>query len=337
VRPPRAFAGIVAAVGLAVASVRCHEPTSPGNAARASSITAADVQHWVDRLADDSMLGRDTPSPEIEKAAATIAAYFERLGLVPAFPGQSYLQRYPVPPADSAAADSAPNVAAVLPGSDPRLGAEYVVLIAHFDGNGVGAPVGSDSIYNGADDNASGTAGVLELAEAFVGTAPRPRRPLLFLLVSGEERKYWGSQWYVDHPAVALGSVAGVVNLDMISRNGRDSVLVGGVSLSTMGYTFTTALEAHSELGFRVISPGPQSGSDFVPFWAKGIPWLHFFTGLHADYHRPSDEPGRIDADKAARVTRLAFHTILMVANADARPLWLPGAAPPASARGEAP
>jgi len=168
---------------------------------------------------------------------------------------------------------------------------------------------------------------VLELAEAFVGMAPHPRRSLLFLLVTGEERKYWGSQWYVDHPGIPLSAVVGVVNLDMIGRNGRDSVLVGGRSLSTMGYTFTTALEAHPELGFTVVSPGPQSGSDFVPFWAEGIPWLHFFTGLHADYHKPSDDASRIDADKAARVTQLAFHTALMVANADGRPEWLAGAA----------
>ena len=325
-RPMRA-PSLLAAALLATATVGCHEPTSPGNAAVASTITAARVQHWVERLAHDSMLGRDTPSPQLDAAAATIAAYLRQLGLRPVFPGGGYVQRYPTPPADSASPDSAPNVAALLPGSDPQLSDQYVVLVAHMDGSGIVAPVGTDSICNAADDNASGTAGVLELAAAFARTDPRPRRPLLFILVSGEERKYWGSQWYVDHPAIPLASVVGVVNLDMIGRNGRDSVKVGGVSFSTMGYTFTTALAAHPELGFKVASPGPQSGSDFVPFWVEGIPWLHFFTGLHADYHRPSDEPAHLDPDKAARVTRLAFHTTLMVANADARPEWLPSPA----------
>ncbi len=322
---------VLTAVLLAAAGLRCSDSTGPGNASRAATITASDVQRWVDRLADDSMLGRDTPSPEIEKAAATVAAYLQHLGLRPAFPGERYLMHYPASPLDTAPTDSGPNVGAILPGSDPSLRGEYVVIIAHLDGSGTVIPVAGDSICNAADDNASGVAGVLELAEAFAGTDPLPRRSLLLLLVSGEERKYWGSQWYVDHPSVPLADIAGVVNLDMIGRNGRDTVLVGGRTQSTMGYTFTTAWEAHPELGFTVVSPGPQSGSDFVPFWAEGIPWLHFFTGLHADYHKPSDEAWRIDADKAARVTRLAFHTTLMVANAATRPTWLtPAASVPA-------
>jgi hypothetical protein len=323
------------AASLAVAA-GCRDATSPGNAARASTITVADIQRWVNRLADDSMRGRDTPSPELDGAAAVIAAYFSRLGLVPAFPGSSYIGWYPAPPADGGP-DSAPNVAALLRGSDPALRSQYVVVIAHVDGLGVFSSYTTDTIYNSADDNASGTAGVLELAEAFAGTDPLPRRSLLFLIVSGEERKYWGSQWYVDHPSVPLDSIVALVNLDMISRNAPDSLLISGREYSTMGYTFTTAFNAHPELGFTVASAGPQSGSDFVPFWAAGVPFLHFFTGLHADYHQPSDEPDRIDAEKAMRVTRLAFHTTLMVANANTRPQWLLSLAPPVGAAAPAP
>ena len=322
---------------IAVASLRCGESTSPGNAARAETITASDMRRWIERLADDSMRGRATPSPEIEQAATTIAAYLRRLGLRPGFPGDRYILHYPAPPTDSTATDSAPIVAAVLPGRDPALSAQYVAFVAHLDGLGVGPEIGGDSIYNGADDNASGVAAVLEIAEAFVGTDPLPRRSLLFLLVSGEELKYWGSLWYVDHPSVPLADIAGLENLDMIGRNGRDTVRVGGRDLTTMGWTFSAALEAHPELGFTVVAPSPQSGSDFVPFWVMGVPWLHFFTGLHADFHKPSDEPSRVDADKAARVARLAFHTALMVSNADARPIWLTSPAPPAASRRDGP
>jgi Peptidase family M28 len=330
-RRPSLALPILAAAALTLATARCRDATSPGNAGRASTITASEMRLWIYRLADDSMMGRGTPSPELDEAAATIAAYFARLGLRPAFADQRYVARYPAPPAGGTP-DSAPNVAGILPGSDARLAGQYVVLVAHVDGLGVlDSPTG-DTIYNGADDNASGTAGVLELADAFVGTDPHPRRSLLFLLVSGEEQKYWGSQWYVDHPSVPIDSIIAVFNLDMISRNTPDSLLISGLPYSTMAYTFSAAFDAHPELGFRVYSPGPQSGSDFVPFWAAGVPFLHFFTGLHHDYHRTTDDPELVDPDKAARVTRLAFYTALMVANADGRPQWLTSAAPPAAA-----
>ena len=325
-------AALVLAASLACSATGCHEPTSPGNVALASTITASEILAWVGRLADDSLRGRDTPSPGIESAAATLAAEFTRLGLAPAFADQRYVAHYPAPPSPGAT-DSAPNVGAILAGSDPVLASEYVVLIAHLDHLGIG----TDSIYNGADDNASGTAGVLELAEAFAATRPRPRRSVLFLLVTGEEYGYWGSQWYVDHPSVPLGSIVGVLTLDMISRNGADSIQVGGLGLSTMALSVTEALDAHPDLGFQTVLAGPQSGSDFVPFSAKGIPWVFLFAGHHPDYHTPKDETDRIDPDKAARVARLAFYTVFTVANASARPQWLSGPAPPASARLPAP
>lgn len=325
---------IAATAALALASARCHESTTaPPGAARATTITAAEMQRWVDRLADDSMRGRGTPSAALDRAAATIAAYFRNINLQPAFPGSSFLARFPVPPV-AGSADSAPNVGATLRGSNPNRADEYVVVIAHLDGKGVGSQVGMDSIYNGADDNASGTAGVLELAEAFAGMSPHPGRSLLFLVVSGEEEGYWGSQWYVDHPTVPLANIVAVVNLDMISRNSPDSAQVGGLGRSTLGDVVLQTNAAHPEEGL-VLSSGPTFGSDQVPFFSTaGAPFLFFFAGLHGDYHTPRDESDRIDADKAARVARLAFHTVLAVANADARPLWLPGGRPSARVPG---
>ena len=335
-RPPAPGAGraALAVALLAAATLRCSEATAPADAARAETITAADMRRWVERLADDSMRGRATPSPEIERAATTLGAYLAGLRLLPAFPAQAFVAHFPAPP--YSVTDSAPLVGAVLRGSDPALADEYVVVVAHLDAKGLVTPVGTDSICNGADDNASGSAGVLELAEAFAGTAPHPRRSLLFLLVSGEEHGLWGSQWYVDHPSVPLASIVAVVNLDMISRNDPGALQVGGLDLSTLGTTVAQAALAHPEVRLT-LSPGQTTGSDQVPFWSKGIPFVFLFAGLHADYHRPTDEPATIDADKAARVARLAFFAALTTANADARPEWLTAAAPPAAAREHAP
>jgi len=335
-QPVRLLQFLVAAAGLVFAAARCHEPTTAGNAARATTITAPEILRWVERLADDSMRGRATPSRELDKAAATIAAYFRGLGLTGAFGGDNYIQRFPVPPGTTGA-DSAPNVAALLRGSDGQLNREYVVVVAHVDHKGVGTPLGLDSIYNGADDNASGTAGVLEIAQAFASNAPHPRRSVLFLVVSGEEEGYWGSQWYVDHPSVPLADIVAVVNLDMISRNAPDSAQVGGLGRSTLSDVVLQTNAAHPEEGLSLTS-GPTFGSDQVPFFsAADAPFLFFFAGLHADYHTPADEVGRIDPDKAARVARLAYYTALAVANADTRPSWFPGGMPSAPLRAAKP
>lgn len=322
---------LAAMAALAVAVARCHEPTGPSNEARAATITAADIGRWVALLAADSMRGRETPSAEIEQAASTIGVYFESLGLQPAFAGGSYLQHYGTPAWGTVPAGLAPNAAAVLEGSDARLRDEYVVVIAHMDGKGVRTPVGGDSIYNGADDNASGTAAVLEMAEAFAGAEPRPRRSLLFLTVSGEEHGFWGTLAYLSAPTVPVANIVAVLNFDMISRNNPDSVFASGMDGSTLGDRLLGIAAAHPDERLHLV-PGPTGGSDHVPFWQRGIPFVMFFAGLHPDYHTPLDEPGRIDADKAARVTRMAFYLALAVADADGRPQWKPGwPAPPAT------
>jgi hypothetical protein len=127
----------------------------------------------------------------------------------------------------------APNVVAVLRGSDPVLRSEYVVLSAHMDHVGVGTPVNGDSIYNGADDDASGTAALVEIAEAMASLPVRPRRSVIFLNVSGEEKGLLGSRWYSDHPTVPLQQIVANVNIDMISRNSPDTVVVIGKDYST--------------------------------------------------------------------------------------------------------
>ena len=224
---------------------------------------------------------------------------------------------------------TAPNVVGILEGSDPRLRGEAVVFSAHMDHIGVGQPVDGDSIYNGADDDASGTAGVVELAEAFASLRPRPRRSLVFLAVSGEERGLWGSAFYAEHPAVPLAQTVADLNMDMIGRNWRDTVSVIGKEHSSLGETANRVTRRHPELNMRLVDdlwPGQNFyfRSDHIHFARRGVPILFFFNGTHPDYHRPSDSVDKIDAEKAARIVRMVFYVGLEVADAAQRPQWDP-------------
>ena len=475
---------------------------SPASVRQAvSSITAADVVRRIGILADDSMLGRATPSPQLDKVAAYIAAEFQRLGLKPAGDNGGYQQRYPLtsvaivpessyvrltgdvradwrlgrdasyyrgqarsgessaqlvvvsgaptdrsadstqlngkvllflglgrgtlqqvigkaqpaaivfaatlpeqewqertarqsrptiqfaaPEAASApiflvrldrvlaalsgtgiAADtsavarngplrirpvpgvvvhfalrqlvntglSAPNVIGILEGSDPRLKHEYVFFTGHMDhlgtpGSGEGCVArGADSICNGADDDASGTTAVLEAAAAFSRLSPRPKRSLVFMTVSGEERGLWGSSYYTDHPTVPLADVVADLNADMVGRNWRDTIAVIGKEHSDLGATLNRVGAAHPELHMQPIDDiWPQEGfyfrSDHYNFARKGVPILFFFNGTHPDYHQVSDEVAKIDGEKEARIVKLVFYLGLEIANAAERPKWNP-------------
>jgi hypothetical protein len=226
---------------------------------------------------------------------------------------------------------SAPNVLGILRGRDRRLRNEYVLISAHMDGLGVGYPVDGDSIYNGADDNASGTAAILELAEAMVELDKPPKRSLVFLAVSGEERGLLGSAWFVEHPPIPLDRIVANVNIDMIGRNWEDTIAVIGKPYSSLGALVDSVAAAHPELGLATIDdPWPADGffyrSDHFNFARKGIPAVFFFNGEHEDYHRPADEVDKIKFEKASRITRLVYEVVLTIANADDPPTWDPEA-----------
>ena len=233
--------------------------------------------------------------------------------------------------------NSAPNVVAILEGSDPTLKNEYVVFSAHMDHVGVAGPRGSggcraqgaDSICNGADDDGSGTAAVVEIAEAFAGLQPRPKRSIIFLNVSGEEKGLWGSAYFADHPAVPVSNIVADLNIDMIGRNWKDTIVAIGKEHSDLGATLNRVAAAHPELNMLPIDDiWPDENfyyrSDHFNFARKGVPILFFFSGTHADYHRPSDSPDKIDAEKESRVARLIFYLGLDIANGAERPKWNP-------------
>ena len=225
---------------------------------------------------------------------------------------------------------SAPNVVGILEGSDPALRDEYVVFSAHMDHVGVGMPDATDdSIYNGADDDASGIAIVVELAEAFAALEPRPSRSLIFLAVSGEEQGLWGSEYFTAHPPVPLGQMLADLNIDMVGRNWADTLVAIGREHSNLGGILDQVNAAHPELRMSVIDdPWPDETffmrSDHYSFARRGVPVLFFFSGTHDDYHRPSDEVDKIDAAKTARIARLLFFLGLELAQRYERAKWHP-------------
>jgi hypothetical protein len=221
-----------------------------------------------------------------------------------------------------------PNVAGLVRGSDPELSREYLVLTAHFDHVGVGAPDASgDSIYRGADDNASGTAMLMQLAAAFAALPEPPARSLLFLAVSGEEKGLLGSMAWVAEPTVPLENVIANINMDMVGRNHPDSVVVVGKPYTTLGEVAEGVARDFPELRL-VLADDPDPSemvffrSDQLSFAQAGIPAIFFTTWLHDDYHLPSDTPDLILAEKMERLSRLVFHLSRRVADAPERPRW---------------
>ena len=222
-----------------------------------------------------------------------------------------------------------PNVVGMVRGSDPELRNEYIVYSAHFDHVGVGIPDASgDSIYNGADDDASGTAVLLETAAAFAGLDVPPARSVIFLAVSGEEKGLLGSEYFSENPTVPIEEIVMNINLDMVGRNHPDTVIGLGRQYTNLGPLTDRVLREHPDLGFTLIEdPKPEEQgffrSDHLNFVNKDIPAIFFSAGFdHEDYHKPSDEVELIDMDKAARVGRMAFYVGALVAGGTVDPEW---------------
>jgi hypothetical protein len=221
---------------------------------------------------------------------------------------------------------SAPNTIGIVEGSDPVLRNEYLVFSAHMDHVGI-TPGARDSINNGADDNASGTAGVIELAEAFSRPGARPKRSVLFITVSGEEKGLWGSRWFSEHPTVPAGQLVADVNLDMLGRNWADTIVAIGKEHSDLGSTLERVNAAHPELRMVAIDDRwPEERfyfrSDHYNFARKGVPAIFFFNGVHEDYHRVTDEPQKINSEKESRILKLLYYFGKEIGDAAQRPKW---------------
>jgi hypothetical protein len=213
------------------------------------------------------------------------------------------------------------NIVALLEGSDPSLKNEILVIGAHYDHVGYkkNVPAGEDSIYNGADDNASGTAGVMAIARAFAQLEIKPKRSILFIAFAGEEKGLFGSRYYVNSPLYPLENTVAMLNLDMIGRNEPNSVYINAHEHSPELKKKNE--DANSDVGLTLHykSDYSVSGSDHAPFLKKGIPALFYHSGTHPDYHKVTDEASRIDFIKASRISQLAFLTAFRIAEDNAR------------------
>ncbi len=215
------------------------------------------------------------------------------------------------------------NVLAYLPGKTD----EYVIIGAHYDHLGYGnydslAPSQIGQIHPGADDNASGTAGVLELARALAPMKGTLQRGILFASFAGEELGLLGSAHWVQQPTLPLEKAVAMLNMDMIGRIKDDKVYVGGIGT---GSTLKAAIEqAQAKSNFKIeYSPGGYSASDHTSFVTKRIPVLFFFSGLHSDYHKPSDTWDKINSQGAARLVDVVGDTGLQLASAPDRPTFI--------------
>jgi len=232
----------------------------------------------------------------------------------------------------------ASNIVAFLEGSDPDLKDEVVVLSSHHDHVGIGRPDSTgDTIYNGADDDGSGTVGLLNTAQAMVAAAKAgagPRRSVLFLHVSGEEKGLLGSRYYSDHPIYPIKNTVANVNVDMIGRvdkeheENKDYIyIIGGEIISSgLDSLLRRANEATVNLDlskrYNDLEDPNQfyRRSDHWNFGRLGVPFIFFFNGVHADYHRPSDSIEKIEWEAITKRTQLIFTTTAMIANSEQRP-----------------
>ncbi|HJV23284.1 MAG TPA: M20/M25/M40 family metallo-hydrolase [Holophagaceae bacterium] len=209
------------------------------------------------------------------------------------------------------------NVLGIVPGTDPKLKDEVVIISAHHDHLGTH----EGKTWPGADDNASGTTGILETARLLAKS--KPKRTLLFLSVSGEENGLFGSQAFTENPPLDLKRVVADLNLDMIGRGKPDELHVTPAKIPDAVTTLTADARAIAEKVGLPLSAGAENywrRSDHFNFVKKGIPALFFFAGMHEDYHQPTDTPDKIDFGKMAKIVKLTRELALTVANAPGRP-----------------
>jgi aminopeptidase YwaD len=217
------------------------------------------------------------------------------------------------------------NVIGILEGSDAKLKKEAIVIGAHYDHLGRG---GSGSlatregeIHHGADDNASGTAGLLELARLF--SANRPKRTIIFIAFGGEEEGLLGSNYYVNHPVVPLADTVAMINMDMIGRLKDEKLIVGGVGTAQEWRDWISKAAPNSSTTFALtLNEDGYGPSDHASFYAKKIPVLFFWTGTHADYHKPSDTAEKINYEGEARILSMVKRIVEAIDGNAQRPAY---------------
>jgi hypothetical protein len=323
----------------------------------ASPVSPDRVYSLLAELAADSMEGRATGEPGALRAATMIAREMRAAGLEAAS-DSGYFQRVPTAIttiirlrdgqefrregltmlSDFDALDTIPaarhrrsvNVIGVLRGSDPSVANEHILVGAHYDHVGIGQPVNGDSIYNGADDDASGTIAVLEIARA-LAAGPRPRRTIVFAATTGEEMGLLGTRWYIANPILPMDQMVADLQIEMI---GRPDSLAGGPGRAWLtGYERSTMGNMLADNGIPIVPDArPDQNffmrSDNIAFARLGIP-AHTLSSfnLHTDYHRPSDEVQHTDRVHMAAVIDATIQAVWHLANGP-KPEWHSGLRP---------
>lgn len=296
-----------------------------------------DLKAHLEFISHDLLEGRFTPSRGLDIAALYITTQLKLWGVKPGGT-QGYLQPFPVRTREGQASSS--NIVAIIEGTDAKLKQEFVVVSAHYDHIGT-RNSGDDRIYNGADDNGSGTVALLEMAQA-LSVGPKPKRSIMLVWFAGEERGLWGAEHMASNPIIPLDRIAALLNIDMIGRSWtpemgeqyksvvspQDGIFVIGSRLmsSKLGEISDRVNNDYLRLKFDFKFDDPNDPnrlfyrSDQYSFAKRGVPAIFYFDGLHPDYHQVQDEVETIDFVKMEMVTKTIFATAWTIAMEKEKP-----------------
>jgi hypothetical protein len=326
------LAGFLACAGSSQISIFASVP-----APRKAAVTEASIRKEMESLASDSAKGRGSATGDEAAAAKYIAGQLKKFGIKPAGDKGGYLQTASFTPrqrngqvAPRAQEKTTTNVVGILRGSDPMLRKEAILLSAHLDHLGVGKAVNGDTIYNGADDDASGVTAVLELARV-LAKGPKPKRTVVFALFGSEEIGGYGARYFLEHPPVSLESLVANLEFEMI---GRPDNAVAPHTLWLTGYERSDLGKALADHGARLVAdPHPDQQffrrSDNYALAKRGI-IAHTVSsfGLHPQYHRPDDDLAHIDFAHMTDSIASMVEPVRWLANSDFKPTWVEGMKP---------
>lgn len=287
------------------------------HAARAS-LSASELREHAGVLADDAFEGREAGTRGGHAAARYLIEQMQAVGLQPGAGDGTFVQHFH---------GTMRNLIGKMPGSDPDLADEVILLGAHYDHVGYGTPQTSYGpwgyIHNGADDNASGVAALLELMEALRSVDYRPKRTIVFAFWDGEEKDLLGSRHWVRNPTVSLAAVRLAINIDMIGRMIDGRLIVGGTRTGFGLRKLLSDRELPADLRLDFTWEYKEN-SDHWPLFQSNVPSLYIHTGFHDDYHRPSDDVERLNIDGIRQTTEFLVGATMRVADADELPAFRP-------------
>ncbi len=296
----------------------------------AKTIKVGDLKTYLYTLASDSMQGRNTGDAGQKMAAEYLKNFYKENGILSPIGGDDYFQEIPASFLRGRA-KATENVLAFIEGTEKP--EEILVISAHYDHVGMKG----DQIYNGADDDASGTSAVMEIAQAFKlakNDGNGPKRSVLFINLTAEEKGLFGSMWYVSHPIFPLENTIADLNIDMVGRideahmeNPNFVYLIGSDKLSTDLHQISEEANkkyVNLDLDYTYNDEGDPNRfyyrSDHYNFAKNNIPIIFYFNGVHEDYHQPTDTADKIDFDLLQKRTELVFYTAWELANRAERP-----------------